>query len=266
MLLFAAVLLLAGSWSVFLDGAHVPSGVALDAAGSIYVVDTGNSKVKKLTPSGRLLAEFGELGTGQSGLRRPRGIAIGSDGTLFVADTANHRVQRFAASGEPLGAWGVIGSGAGEFILPSSVALDEVGQLYVTDTGNHRVVRLSPDGAQNAEFSGFRFPHGIALGDALYVSDEVGIHKLTVSGERLADWPGFGDPFGLAIGADGSVYVTETDNGRISRLSVDGEVIETWGSEGPQVGQFKIPEAVAVDPAGRVYVADRGNDRVQVLR
>src|SRR5207253_981284 len=133
---------------------------------------------------------------------RPRGIAIGADGTVFVADTANHRVQRFSSAGDPLGPWGAIGSGPGEFITPSSVALDEQGNLYVTDTGNHRLVKLGPDGTPLADWSGFRFPHGIALGDAIYVSDESGVHKLALSGERLVDWPGFGDPYGLALGPD----------------------------------------------------------------
>ena len=264
--LLTASLLLAGTWSVFLSGTRVPSGVALDGSGNVYVVDTGNSQVKKLSSSGRLLAEFGRLGTGDDGLRRPRGIAIGSDGTLFIADTANHRVQRFAPSGEPLGPWGAIGSGPGEFITPSSVALDEQGNLYVTDTGNHRLVRLAPDGSPNGEWSGFRFPHGIALGDGMYVSDESGVHKLALSGERVADWPGFGDPYGLTTAADGTLYVTDTDGGRVHVLSPQGDVLATWGSEGSEVGRFKIPEAVAVDAAGRVYVADRGNDRIQVLK
>jgi DNA-binding beta-propeller fold protein YncE len=147
------------------------------------------------------------------------------------------------------------------------VALDEQGNLYVTDTGNHRLVRLAPDGSPNGEWSGFHFPHGIALaGQDAYVSDESGVHKLSVTGEREADWPGFGDPYGLAIGGDGTLYVTDTDGGRVHALSPQGDVLASWGSEGSAPGQFKIPEAVAVDPDGRLYVADRGNDRVQVFK
>src|SRR5207237_4112671 len=165
-------------------------GEPVDGQGFVYVVDTGGSRVEKLNAAGRLVVSIGHVGTGDDALRRPRGITLDVHGALWIADTANHRVQRFTASGEPLGPWGTIGSGPGEFITPSSVALDAVGNLYVTDTGNHRVVRLTPDGSFTAEFDGFRFPHGIALGDAVYVSDEMGIHKLSSSGDRIADWPG----------------------------------------------------------------------------
>ena len=69
----------------------------------------------------------------------------------------------------------------------------------------------------------------------------------------------------VKAGAD-TIYVADTDNGRIVTLSATGEVQNTWGSEGKAVGQLKYPEAVAVDTQGAVYVADRGNDRLQVLR
>jgi DNA-binding beta-propeller fold protein YncE len=263
-----ASLLLASTWGVFIEGPRVPSGVAVDARGDVYVVDTGGSHVLKLSSAGRLLGEFGKLGTGDDGLRRPRGIAIGADGTLFVADTANHRIQRFSATGEPLGPWGTIGSGAGELILPSSVALSATGELYVTDTGNHRVVRLAVDGAHQTEWGGLRFPHGISVdgqGD-VFVTDEVGVHKFSPVGEQLALWPGFGDAYGITVADDGTLYVTETDYGRITALGPGGETRATWGNEGSDVGQFKFPEAVAVAPDGSILVADRGNDRVQVLR
>src|SRR5215472_8859672 len=121
--LLVAVLFLSSNWSPFASavGLHVPSGIAVDARGNVYVVDTGNSRVLKLSPGGAVMASFGKLGTGDDGLRRPRGIGVGADGTLFIADTANHRVQRFSATGDPLGPWGTIGSGPGALIMPSSV-------------------------------------------------------------------------------------------------------------------------------------------------
>jgi tripartite motif-containing protein 71 len=100
------------------------------------------------------------------------------------------------------------------------------------------------------------------------VSDSAGLRKFSASGALLADWTSsgqFGDPYGLAVDAAGTVYVADTDNGRIASVSPTGEVQATWGSEGPALGQLKYPEAVAVDNQGMLYVADRGNDRVQMF-
>jgi sugar lactone lactonase YvrE len=264
-------------WQILIGGddantPRMPSGVAVDTQGNIYVVDTGGSRLEQLSPSGRLLGTIGRLGTGDDGLRRPRGIAFGPQGTLFVADTANHRVQRFSAQGEPLGPWGSIGSAPGEFILPTSLAFDSQGNLYVADTGNHRIQKFGPgqDGRPLAQWSGMHFPHGIAVDaqDAVYVSDSAGIRKFTQSGELLADWTSsgqFGDPYGLAVDAAGTVYVADTDNGRIAAVSPTGELQAVWGSEGKAIGELKYPEAVAIDSQGVLYVADRGNDRVQMF-
>ena len=104
--------------------------------------------------------------------------------------------------------------------------------------------------------------------DAVYVSDSAGLRKFSQNGELLADWTGsgqFGDPYGLAVDAAGTVYVADTDNGRIASVSPTGEVQAAWGSEGKGIGQLKYPEAVAVDSQGVLYVADRGNDRVQTF-
>src|SRR5438445_7742767 len=102
LLLPASAVAESSGWQILLGGddantPRMPSGVAVDAAGRIYVVDTGGSRLEQLAPSGRVVATIGRLGTGDDGLRRPRGITLDRQGVLFVADTANHRVQRFSA-------------------------------------------------------------------------------------------------------------------------------------------------------------------------
>ena len=264
------------SWRVVLGGdddftPHEPSGLAVDDQGFLYVVDTAGSRVERVAADGRVVATFGHVGTGDDALRRPRGATLDVRGTLLIADTANHRVQRFdAASGTPLGPWGEIGSGPGEFILPTSVALDSLGNVYVADTGNHRVQKLAPDGSFVAQWTGLHFPHGIAIDadDDVYVTDSNGLHKFSNGGDLLAEWtaPGeFGDPYAVATGADGTLYIADTDNGRVVAMLPSGEVTRMWGHEGGGVGQFHYPEALAIGSDGSLYVADRGNDRVQVL-
>jgi DNA-binding beta-propeller fold protein YncE len=272
-LLMPTVANAAEEWRVLIagDNASMVSGVAVDARGTIYVVNTGASRIERLSASGVIVGTIGRLGPGDDGLRRPRGIAIDRTGALYVADTANHRIQRFSSDDRPLGAWGTIGSAPGEFILPTAVAFDSAGNLYVTDTGNHRIQKLSRDGQPLLEWGGVHFPHGITVdvSDNVYVTDEAGVRKFTSEGELVAAWvaPGqFGDPYGVATDLDGTVYVADTDNGRIIALRPDAQRVMTWGGEGTTPGRFKYPEAVALDQQGAIYVADRGNDRVQVLR
>ena len=219
----------ADEWRVLIGGddASMVSGIAIDTQGSVYVVNTGGSRIERVASSGAIISTIGRLGTGDDGLRRPRGIAIDGNGVLYVADTANHRIQRFSSDGQPLGPLGTIGSGPGEFILPTAVAFDSAGNLYVTDTGNHRIEKLSNDGHMLQEWGGVHFPHVIAVDgeDHIYVTDEAGVRKFTPDGELVAAWtaPGqFGDPYGVATDSSGTIYVADTDSARIIALAPDG--------------------------------------------
>ncbi len=123
---------------------------------------------------------------------------------------------------------GVHCSGPGEFILPTSLAFDSQSNLYVADTGNHRVQELDPDGRPLAARGGVHFPHGIAVDsqDDVYVSDSAGLRKFAPNGDLVADWTGsglFGDPYGLAIDDAGTIFVADTDNGRIAAVSPTGD-------------------------------------------
>src|SRR5437764_14235330 len=92
------------SWQVLLGGddantPRMPSGVAVDGQGSVYVTDTSGSRIEKLTASGRLVTTFGHLGPGEDALRRPRGLALDGRGTGLVAGAANHRIPPFRSRG-----------------------------------------------------------------------------------------------------------------------------------------------------------------------
>jgi len=119
-----------------------PEGVAVDAAGDVYVADTGNDRVVELSPAGTVLAEWGSQGTGDGRFRSPTGVAVDAAGDVYVVDRENDRVQVFAPGGRFLAKWGVRGDGVGELSQPTAVAVGCEGAVYVADTNNNRVQRF----------------------------------------------------------------------------------------------------------------------------
>ncbi|KKL59251.1 hypothetical protein LCGC14_2217220, partial [marine sediment metagenome] len=122
-----------------------PESVAVDSAGGVYVADTLNHRIQKLSESAGSLSHewsFGSLGSGDGQFWNPYGVAVDSAGNVYVADTSNHRIQKFSQSGGSLShEWslGSFGSGEGEFSRPRGVAVDAAGNVYVADTHNYRI-------------------------------------------------------------------------------------------------------------------------------
>ena len=175
-----------------------PRGVAVDAAGNVYVADSGNNRVQKFTSTGTYLTQWGTYGSGNGQFGHPEGVAVDGDGNVYVTEDENSRVQKFTSTGIFLTRWGTWGKGNGQVDGPHGVAVDEVGNVYVADTYNHRV------------------------------------QMFTSSGVYLTQWGTFGDdegefrsPDGLAVDARGNVYVTDHSNdwvNRFGRPSPDGRI------------------------------------------
>lgn len=204
--------------------------VAVGPDGSVYVTDSGNSRVQKFTADGAFLLAWGTPGSGAGQFNGPAGIAVGPDGTVYVVDTLNNRVQRFDANGNFLSQWGTPGSGDGQFSNPIGVAVGPTGSVYVGDASNARVE--------------------IFLGDGTFLSS-------FTSGAG-----GFGQVQGVAAGPDGSVYVVDRANQRVERFDANGVFQGSWGSNGTGDGQFQDPVSVAASASG-VYVSDSIQTRVQ---
>jgi predicted membrane-bound mannosyltransferase/sugar lactone lactonase YvrE len=141
--------------------------------------------------------------------------------------------------------WGTAGSETGQFNAPRSVAVAPDGSIYVADSRNHRIEKFDANGQLMLAW---------------------GSYGASANGQIAA--PGtFNEPWGIAVGPDGSVYVADTWNHRIQKFDANGKFLLTWGHEG-QGDQFDAlwgPRAVAVDGAGRVFVADTGNKRIAVF-
>jgi serine/threonine protein kinase/DNA-binding beta-propeller fold protein YncE len=170
-----------------------PSGLAVADDGSIYVADTDNSRIQKLSFVGQPLAQWGSLGAAAGQFSAPLGVAVDRQGNVYVADTANDRVQKFSPEGKALAQWGSHGTAPGQFSSPSGISVADDGGIYVADTDNARIQKLSADGRPESVW-GAAGP-GAAPGQ-------------------------FNSPISVALDAAGALYVLDSGNHRIQKLAV----------------------------------------------
>jgi sugar lactone lactonase YvrE len=256
-----------------------PTGIATDAAGNVYVADSGNERIQKFTSSGAFIAKWGSSGDGNGQFFYPHSVATDAAGNVFVTDNLNHRVQKFNSSGEFIAKWGGQGDGNGQLANPEGIATDAASNVYVADSGNHRIQKFTSDGAFIAKWGSFGSGNGEFDGLSGMATDAAGnvyatdnrtnrVQKFTSSGAFIAKWGSFdsGDvlfPDGIATDAAGNVFVTDLSNDRIQKFTSDGAFITKWGGQGDGNGQLDDPEGIATDAAGNVYVADNLNHRIQ---
>ena len=198
--------------------------------------------------AGRVPAEFlpreregrlyvGGSGTAASAFRRPAGLALDPAGNIVVADSLNNRVQVFSPEGE----WRAASSPALRLREPWGVAVDGAGNVYVADTGNHRIQKL------DRELRPLQ-----AWGGAPASPPTSPPGPLELSGPR-----------GIAVDADGNVWVSDTGHSRVLKFGPSGEPLGAFGELGSGPGQFRQPVGITSSRGGEILVADQGNGRVQ---
>lgn len=326
-----------------------PSGVALDPAGSLHVSNTGQNRVRRVSPAGVITTvagagqscPFATLPCGDGGpatqaqLSGPGDLAVDAAGNVFIADTGDHRIRKVSAADgristvagngtqcldgtKPCGDGGPATSAS--LNSPQSVAVDGAGSLYIADTADQRIRRVTPNGTITA-FAGdgtgcgappncgdggppaaaqLSGPFSVAVGPAggLFIADRGDREVRQVAGGRIVTVAGDGTkcvppacgdggpataaqitaPAGLAVGANGALFVSDSFNHQVRRVSPAGRIATVAGdgtpcASAPDCGdggsatdaQLNVPFGVALDSAGNVVVADAGDDEVRWL-
>jgi hypothetical protein len=228
------------------SGFDIPDGVAVDAAGDVFVANAGNNAVQEVLPDGTILTiGFGFLD--------PRGVAVDAAGDVFVADEGNNAVKEVLPNGTIL----TIGSG---FTYPHGVALDAAGDVFVADFGNNAVYEVLPNGTILTIGSGFSYPLGVAVDAARDVfvanEDNNAVYEVLPNGTIRTIGSGISFPHGVAVDAAGDVFVTDGGHSAVKEVLPNG-TIRTIGSG------ISFPHGVAVDAAGDVFVTKgAANSRV----
>lgn len=251
---------LAGGNEGFADGVgssasfNTPSALALGPGGNLFVADTGNNRIRKITPDGRVSTVAGDGTAGyvdgpvmKAQFNGPIGLAVSEAGDIYVADTYNDVIRMITTEGEvtTIAGAGSPGYADGEqkaalFDTPCGIVILN-NMLIVADTGNDLLRRVSAEGS---------------------------VTTLQVSGQNLLS------PIGLAVSHDNYLYVSELDHSRVLQVAPDGvaRVVAGEGpgfADGPDAGRFNQPTGIAIGPITNkpteLFVADSGNYLIRKL-
>lgn len=251
-----------------------PGSLAFDTAGNLYIADAGTQRVRQMLPSLVLITlagtGAGQPAAGDSGvlaattaLSSPAGVAVDPQGNIWIADTGNHRIRRVTLDRSITTVMGTGLAGLGPEYQPPAqtplrsprgICFDRTGTPYIIDTGNHRVVRVNVSGVVE-----------VAAGNGAQGSAGDG------GSSRQAQ---LNQPGACALDSFGNLYIADTQNHRIRKVTAAGTISTVGGTgqpgfsgdEGPAAAsQLQAPQGIAVDDNGNIFIGDTGNHRIRLV-
>jgi large repetitive protein len=263
---------------------NTPSGITIDGAGNLYIADTGNNAVRKITAATGIITTVAGNGTaGYNGdnvlataadLNAPSGVTVDNGGNLYIADTHNHRIRlvtlatglisTVAGNGsiDPATGGGTFSGDGGPAVLaglyyPDTVAFDTAGNMYIPDSGNNRIREVSVSTKNISTFAG--------TGAGGYNGDGI-----AASAAELYY------PSGLAFDPAGNLYIADSANNRIRKVSSADSTITTFAGNGnglyyvgtgaATVAQIYSPIGLWFDQKGNLYIADYFDQRIREVQ
>jgi len=276
LLLFLASPLIASAQTASVSALTVPlilpSAIVFDAAGNLYFAETGNHVIRKVDTAGSITTIAGTSTQGFSGdtgrataatLDSPQGLALDTANNLYVADTHNHRIRKLNLT------TGIITTIAGttpgfsgdnalataaQLDLPTALALDTAGNLYLADTGNHRIRKIAATTGIITTIAGT---------DTQGFSGDTG----------LATSATIDSPTGLTLDSANNLYLADTHNHRIRKITATSGIITTIAGTGAPgfagdtaaatTAIVALPHGLTIDTKGNLYLADTANHRIR---